>query len=148
MENKKILTKVEGLEKSIKKLGREVKKLKNIPPCPKCRSKEVIKRGTRKTTGRGIVQRYACKKCNWKFSKYDLDYRMRNDIRDIRRALYLRKKGYTLSQIAEIIGGVSRQTILRWLKKYYESFPKEKIISRVMKSRWGTTYRRNFTIHI
>ncbi|MEM0465822.1 MAG: hypothetical protein QXW97_03955 [Candidatus Pacearchaeota archaeon] len=35
--------------------------------CPKCKSKEVIKWGKRKTENRGKVQRYCCKSCSETF---------------------------------------------------------------------------------
>ena len=115
-EEKNLKRKVATLEKKIILLEKKVTRLVNLPACPKCKSKIITKHGTRKTLN-GSVQTFFCKKCNRKFSKKGITYRMRNNEKDIRKALWLRKKGYTLAQIAEIIGGISRQSILRWLKK-------------------------------
>jgi len=144
-EIKKVALKI---ERRIEKLEREIIKLKNLPKCPKCKSnKNIIKQGTRKTLN-AVIQRYHCKKCDWRFSVKGISFRMRNSERDIQKALWLRKKGYTLSQIAEIIGGISRITILRWLKKNKYEPKKEKIINRKCKNRWGTENTRRFKIHI
>jgi transposase-like protein len=140
---------LEKTENRIKKLEKEIYKLKGMPKCPKCGSKNVIKHGTRKTLNRGVIQKFWCKKCGevWSFRKKEIDYRMRNDIKDIRRALYLRKKGYTLSQIAEIIGGISRTSVRRWIHRFQPP-EKEKIVTRNMGSRWGGEYKRSFKIKI
>ena len=38
--------------------------------CPKCESKEIKKDGKRKTN-RGLIQRYKCKECNYRFIQND-----------------------------------------------------------------------------
>lgn len=141
---------LDKLEQDIKRLQDQVAKLKmkDLPVCPRCKSKRITKRGFRHTLNED-VQKYYCKDCNWKFCRTGITFRMRNSERDIRKALWLRKKGYTTSQIAEIIGGVSRQTIFRWIQKKDKSpRNKLKIVERKMKSRWGTEYKRKFEIRV
>lgn len=141
---------LDKLEQDIKRLQDQVAKLKmkDLPVCPRCKSKRITKRGMRYTLNEA-VQKYYCKDCDWKFSRQGITFRMRNSEKDIRKALWLRKKGYTTSQIAEIIGGVSRQTIFRWIQEKDKS-PKNKlkIAERKMKSRWGTEYKRKFEIRV
>lgn len=138
------------LKKEVDFLKDRITKLEGIPSCPKCKGNNIIKHGGRKT-GRGWIQRYLCKSCKESFvgdSKKRFDYRMRTPDFEIRKAMRLRKKGYTYSQIAEVIGGVTRQTVMRWLRKY-QPIKKEKISKvRKMKSRWGTEYSRKFKIKV
>jgi len=60
--------------------------------CPKCKSKEVIKWGKRKTENRGKVQRYRCKNCSETFIN-DPFARMRNEPQKITCALDLFYRG-------------------------------------------------------
>jgi len=46
--------------------------------CPKCKSKEIIKRGLIKTDNRNNTQRYGCKECNNRFVLDNPYFRMRN----------------------------------------------------------------------
>lgn len=46
--------------------------------CPKCKSKEIIKRGFRRTENRGKLQRYNCKSYSLRFVENDGFFRMRN----------------------------------------------------------------------
>lgn len=46
--------------------------------CPKCKSKEVTKRGFRITDNRQKIQRYFCKSCKNRFVFNNAFYRMRN----------------------------------------------------------------------
>ncbi len=86
--------------------------------CKYCSSKDVIKYGKRKSDLRGEVQIYFCKDCKRRFVKGNMTLGMRHRRFFIRRALKLRKKGMTLSQIAEDIGGITRQGIFYWIKKF------------------------------
>ena len=51
-------------------------KYKNVT-CPKCNSNQTKKDGKRKTQNRGKIQRYRCKKCDFRFVIDDGFYRMR-----------------------------------------------------------------------
>lgn len=146
---KALAREVKELKKQIAILKRKLKKERNIPRCPLCRCLNVVKRGTRPTEHRGTIQTYLCKDCDYKFSRYNkLEYRMRQSNVKIEEAIRLRKKGYTFSQIANKIKGVSRQTVLRWLQKFDYKPTKETIVKVRMKSRWGTYYYREFKIKV
>jgi len=95
------------------------KKTKFTKKCPKCQIDlekiKPIKHGFRHA--RGIkIQRYSCKRCGYKFEKCGLTYRMRNPRWKILKAIELRNKGLSYAVIADELGGISRQTILRWLR--------------------------------
>lgn len=142
----KVKKEVTELKETIKKLQRDVVKFQN-PKCPNCESREVIKRGKRYNKTNKIVQKYQCQNCNYKFSQYDLlDYRMRNKREDIERALELRKQGKTLAQISNEIGGVTRQTIHRWLQKFQPP-TEEKTAIVETKNQYGK-YKREFKIKV
>jgi transposase-like protein len=121
------------------------KRVFNGISCPKCKSKNLVKRGRRKNLERGYIQRYFCKDCNNRFTPKNMEYRMRVSEVKLKKAIELFNEGLSYSQIAKKIKGVSRQTIGRWLIKY--NIPKQdKIFEREMKSRWGGTYKRKFNI--
>ena len=142
----KVKKEITNLKETIEKLQRDVVKFQN-PKCPNCESREVIKRGMRYNQTNKVVQKYQCQSCNYKFSQYDLlDYRMRNKKELIERALELRKQGRTLAQISEEIGGVTRQTINRWLQKFQPP-TEEKIAIVNMKNQYGK-YERKFKIKV
>jgi len=65
---------------------------------------------------KGRIQKYCCSRCDYKFVKAGIAYRMRQPRWKILKAIELRDKGLSLAQIAKEIGGVSRQTILKWLQ--------------------------------
>lgn len=137
---------INELNKILKDVLTDLNKVKN-PRCPKCNSWNVIKRGTRKTIGRGRVQRYHCIDCDWKFTQRTIDYRMRHNKEVIKKIMKLRKQGKTYSQIAGEIGGVmTRQNVLRLLRKLQPP-KKEVIIRRKQRNQWGE-YERNFKIKI
>ena len=145
-EGRKLRKDIRELKKIVKVLDKEVQKFKN-PECVSCGSREITKRGTRGTIERGVIQKYSCGICGYKFSTYDLYHRMRHSKEKIEEAIKLRKQGLSYSQIADRIEGISRQTIMRWLKKY--SPPSKKVkMKRKMKDRYGGEYEREFEIKI
>ena len=90
--------------------------------CPKCKSKNVVKRGKRYNKS-GIKQRFLCNKCESIFIKKDGFERMRYKKKDIARAIHLHNDGFSLFQIQNFLWqhqGVkaSRETIRLWIKKY------------------------------
>jgi len=142
----KVKKDVNELKKIIKNLQRDIVKFQN-PKCPNCESREVIKVGKRYNKTNRIVQKYRCQSCNYKFSQYNLlDYRMRNKRVNIERALELRKQGKTLAQISKDIGGVTRQTIHKWLQKFQP--PTEEKIAIVEINNQYRKYERKFKIKV
>lgn len=115
--------------------------------CEYCDGSNIIKNGKRYNQTRGLIQRYNCKDCNRRFMKGSVTYRMRHRRFFINYALRLRDKGYTLSQIAERIGGISRQGVLRWLQKYRLSKGENRNITRTINNK-GKIYLRKFKIKI
>lgn len=90
--------------------------------CPKCDSKYIVKHGTRKTQNRGLVQKYQCKDCNYKFSNPE-GWRMRNDPEYVDYALKLYSKGLSLRGVAEQLNKkyklkVAHQTIMHWVNDF------------------------------
>lgn len=144
--NKEQKQKITLLTNALKKLLPDIDKLKN-PRCSKCKSWNVIKRGTRKSINRGNIQRYGCLDCDWKFTTKNIEYGMRHNQDTINKVLSLRKEGKTYSEIAEEIGNVmSRQNVLRILRKFQP--PKKEIeITRKQKGQFGE-YDRKFKIKI
>lgn len=91
--------------------------------CPKCKSKEVVRRGYIKTKIRGKRQRYFCKNCNKKFLPKDAFYRMRNSPQKITCALDLFFRGLSTRGVQEHFKAFfphnsDHSTILRWIRKY------------------------------
>jgi transposase-like protein len=96
-------------------------KYKNLS-CPNCNSKDVIKRGFRKTKGRGKIQRYGCNSCGYRFI-LDPFYRMRNNPQKITCALDLFYRGLSTREIQEHFKAffphnADHSTILRWIRKF------------------------------
>lgn len=103
--------------------GEAIEYKKLSPQCPFCKSKEVIKRGVRKTQNRGQIQRFSCKKCNKRFIQKDGFYRMRNTPEKITACLDLYFKGVSLRKLQDHLKvyfphNASHMTILRWIRKY------------------------------
>ncbi len=90
--------------------------------CPKCKSKNVVKRGKRYNKS-GTKQRYLCNKCESIFIKKDGFERMRNNKKIIAKAIHLHNQGLSLFQVTDYLWQhegvkVSRETINQWIKKY------------------------------
>jgi transposase-like protein len=149
---KKII--VKDVIDKLNEIVKEVNRLQNIkiktkpiiinPSCPKCKSKNTIKRGKRYNLERGYTQKYGCKNCNYKFTPKNMEYRMRVSETKIKKAIELFNQGYSYSQIAKKIKGVSRQTVGRWLNKYKVP-KKDRVFEREIKNQYGT-YTRKFNI--
>ena len=78
---------------------------------------------------------------------FSYGYRMRNNEETIKRALALRKEGNSLAQIVKKIGGgVTRQTISRWLQKFQPP-TEEKTAIINMKNQYSK-YQRKFKIKV
>jgi len=90
--------------------------------CPKCKSKEIVKRGSRYNKS-GKKQLYLCKKCKIKFVEQDGFERMRNNKKIIVRAIHLHNEGLSLFQVKDHLWQhdgvkVSRETIRKWGNKF------------------------------
>lgn len=97
--------------------------------CPKCKNQQIKKDGKRKTQNRGLIQRYRCKNCNYRFVKDEGFYRMRNNPKKITLCLDLFFKGISTRQIQQHLNAFYPQNshysnIYRWVVKY------SKIISK------------------
>lgn len=96
---------------------------KKVTFCSSCNSKEVIRKGYRKTENRGKVQKFYCKSCNRFFTLNDGFYRMRNSEHKITACLDMYFRGMSLRKIQEHLQAFtphnsSHMTILRWIRKY------------------------------
>jgi transposase-like protein len=147
-----VVDKIDEMRKEINRLSKLKNKIKVIetkprfqyPICPKCKSKNVKKAGVRKNLERGDTQRFRCKDCDFHFTPKTMEYRMRVSENKLNRAFELRHQGLSYSQIAKRVKGVSRQTIMRWLKKYKIPL-KEREVMIEQKNQYGK-YKRRFKI--
>ena len=89
--------------------------------CPYCKSPNFVFRGYRYNE-KSKKHLRLCKKCGRKFTLRDKYFRMRFTKEDIRRAVSLYKKGFSLAEVKLRLERegvkVSRWTILKWSKKY------------------------------
>jgi transposase-like protein len=90
--------------------------------CPKCKSKEIIKWGKRKTENRGKVQRYCCKSCSETFIS-DAFWKMKNSPQKITCALDLFNRGLSTRGVQEHFKAFfphnsSNVSIYNWVRKY------------------------------
>ena len=90
--------------------------------CPKCKSKEVVKRGKRYNKS-GTKQLFICNKCELTFTKKDGFERMRHNKKIIARAIHMHNDGLSLFQVQNHLWQhdgikVTRKTISDWSKKY------------------------------
>ena len=97
--------------------------MKNKIICPKCKSKDIIKRGFRKTSSRGKIQRFSCNSCRHRFIDNDGFFRMRNNERKISLCLDLFYRGLSTREIQQHLNAFyphnsSNVSIYKWIKKY------------------------------
>ena len=90
--------------------------------CPKCKGKNIIKRGKRYNQS-NTKQLYQCNKCNFTFMKQDGFERMRHSKKIIARAIHMHNDGLSLFQVQNHLWQhdevkVTRKTINDWTKKY------------------------------
>lgn len=93
--------------------------------CPSCSSDKVKKDGHRKTLSRGLIQRYKCKKCSYKFTEKDAFFRMRNNPKKITLCIDLFFRGISTRKIQEHLQAFyprnsDNSTIYRWVIRYAE----------------------------
>jgi transposase-like protein len=97
-------------------------KYKNLS-CPKCKSKDIIKRGFRKTDNRGKIQRFSCNSCHHRFIDNDGFYRMRNNDKKISLCIDLFYRGLSTREIQSHLNAFyphnsSNVSIYKWIKKF------------------------------
>jgi len=97
-------------------------KYKNVT-CPKCNSKNMKKNAKRKTKNRGIIQRYQCKDCSYRFVFDDGFYRMRNHEKKITLCMDLYYNGMSFRKIQEHLKAFYPEnchysTAYRWIVRY------------------------------
>ena len=90
--------------------------------CPKCKNKDIVKRGKRYNKT-GIKQLYFCNKCELTFVNPNGFERMRHDKKIISRAIHMHNDGLSLFQVQNHLWQhdgikVTRRTISEWTKKY------------------------------
>ena len=108
--------------KQMKSNNLKQKKYKKIC-CPKCKSNYVKKNGVRQTQNRGLIQRYKCKNCSYRFVQDLGFFRMRNNPKKITCAIDLFYKGVSTRQIQSHLqafypANSSWVTIWSWVVKY------------------------------
>lgn len=91
--------------------------------CPKCKGHSLKKDGKRKTENRGLIQRYRCKDCNYRFVKDDGFFRMRNSEKKITLCLDLFFRGVSTRKVQEHLKAFyphnsSNVSIYNWVIKY------------------------------
>jgi transposase-like protein len=91
--------------------------------CPKCKKENIKKDGIRKTENRGLIQRYKCKECGFRFVFDDGFKRMRNDPKKITCAIDLFYRGVSTRKIQEHFQAFyprnsSHKSIYKWVVKY------------------------------
>ena len=90
--------------------------------CPKCKSKNIWKRGFRKNK-HAKKQKYHCKDCNNWFIEPDGFERMRHNKKIISKSIHLHNDGLSLFQVKDYLWQhegvkVTRQAIGYWCNKY------------------------------
>lgn len=97
--------------------------------CPNCNSVNLIKRGQRKTENRGLIQRYGCKDCSYRFVIDDGFFRMRNSPTKITQSIDLFYRGVSTRKVQEHLGvfyphNASNVSIYKWIVKYSKMISK------------------------
>ncbi len=90
--------------------------------CPKCKSESVVRSGNRKTEF-GVIQRFECKSCGFRFVVDKGFCRMKHSPEIITKTLDLYFKGLSQRKISDHFKQfdkttVIHTTVLRWIKKY------------------------------
>lgn len=97
--------------------------------CPHCKNENITKDGQRKTENRGLIQRYKCHSCGFRFVQDDGFFRMRNNPQKITCAMDLFYRGVSTRKVQEHFKAFyphnsDHSTILRWLIKYSKCISK------------------------
>ena len=97
-------------------------KYKNLC-CSRCKGKHIKKNEKRKTENRGLIQRYKCKDCNYRFTYDDGFFRMRNHPKKITCAIDLFYRGVSTRKVQEHFKAFypynsSHKSVYKWVVKY------------------------------
>ena len=89
--------------------------------CPRCDSREIIKKGTRQNQYR-LIQLYFCKSCLRYFTQIDIE-KVKYPPTVILRSISLYNLGYTQEEVSHLIAvhhrlRVSRRTVADWVSRY------------------------------
>lgn len=90
--------------------------------CRKCGSEAFVKNGFM-----AGAQRYKCKHCGFQFTR---ETPHGKPMRDKILALILYLSGLSMNMIGKIVG-VSGQSVMRWIKMFYEKFINDDIQSKI-----------------
>src|SRR3989338_3248600 len=96
---------------------------KNLLVCNFCRSKNVVKKGFRKTENRGKIQRFICRNCKKSFCIDEGFYRMRNSEDKITQAIDLYFSNLSSRKVRNHFRrhrkeNASHVTVLDWARRY------------------------------
>lgn len=96
--------------------------IQDKPRCGKCNSINIVKNGIRKNKS-GIVNRYLCKDCGYRFTDKNGFKKRRNNPEKIALALDLYFRGLSVRKVAEHLQqvynlNISHMTIYRWIVYY------------------------------
>ncbi len=91
--------------------------------CPKCKSEHIKKDAKRKTMNRGLIQRYKCKSCSYRFVEKDAFFRMRNNPNKITLCMDLFFRGISTRKVQEHLQAFyphnsSHKSIYKWIVRY------------------------------
>lgn len=94
-----------------------------LPPCRFCKSKNVVKRGQRKTMKRGHIKRFGCNECHRTFCIDDGFFRMRNHHNEITKAIDLYFSNLSSRKVRNQYKRhenlkVSHVSVLDWCRRY------------------------------
>jgi len=97
--------------------------------CPHCKTENIKKNGSRQTQNRGKIQRYQCKECNYRFTKDDGFFRMRNHPKKITASIDLFYNGLSTRKVqahlkAFFPHNCTNMTVYNWVIKYSKKISK------------------------
>lgn len=99
------------------------KKMEEKIKCPKCKGKQIVRRGQRKTQNRGIIQRYGCQDCEKRFVVDNGFWKMKNAPQKVTLCLDLFYRGISTRKVQEHLQAFyphnsSNVSIYKWILKY------------------------------
>ena len=103
--------------------------MENKTLCPHCESNSIKKNGSRQTQNRGKIQRYQCKECNYRFTKDEGFFRMRNHPKKITASIDLFFGGLSTRKVqahlkAFFPHNCTNMTVYNWVIKYSKKISK------------------------
>ncbi len=103
--------------------------MKKQTKCPHCKTENIKKNGSRRTQNRGKIQRYRCKSCNYRFTKDEGFFRMRNHPNKITASIDLFFGGLSTRKVqahlkAFFPHNCTNMTVYNWVIKYSKKISK------------------------